>query len=432
MPPPPPPPPTSTVGPGTPPPPPPTSTPLPTAVPTIATCVAGVCNIPLGQNCSNCPAGCGPCPTATPSPTPLNATFRARSKLVSNTAFSCADVAASTSYVTPVIFSLNPPGVPVNQTQTDSNYVGWTVPAGTKTLSQSPPSEYTLKNACWTRTTTAPTSGTGLTASGSNGETLTWELGYSIGPWLQTGGGDVVAGGLLNTNLPDVGTDFALDADGFPGVLIYGTGFDFTSGAGSGANQASSQNWLTQHPPSTCINYYDVYASKLSSTASPYTSGGAKPAASGIYSQSSNLTTTANWSVPVGQKITVLVNGNLSIRNDITVTAGGFLAFIVSGNITVDPAVGVSPALAIPPPVLEGLYMTNCTGVFATGASSSAGNERLVARGTFVAGSFLFQRDLGATNPTKSAELFTYSPDLFMAMPEEFKDVPVVWEEVAP
>jgi hypothetical protein len=112
------------------------------------------------------------------------------------------------------------------------------------------------------------------------------------------------------------------------------------------------------------------------------------------------------------------VDGNLTITGNITVAAGGFAAFIARGTITLDPAVSA----------VQGIYITSPAGTFATGT----GAVRFIGTGTFVAGNFTLQRDLGDLNTSTSSELFVYNPQLLFTMPEAMKKMSVSWTEVAP
>jgi len=51
------------------------------------------------------------------------------------------------------------------------------------------------------------------------------------------------------------------------------------------------------------------------------------------------------WSVSNTEKIVFLVNGDLNISNKIRVADGGFLGFIVSGDIVIDPTVNSEDGL---------------------------------------------------------------------------------------
>ncbi|MFZ5844896.1 MAG: hypothetical protein ACOY0S_00315, partial [Patescibacteria group bacterium] len=118
-----------------------------------------------------------------------------------------------------------------------------------------------------------------------------------------------------------------------------------------------------------------------------------------------------------------------TIGGRINLTGTGVIVFVVRGNITVSPTVGVAPSSTTP--VVEGIYLTS--GTFATGASSNPGTEKLVGQGMFIANAFLLERNLGNINNTSyPAELFSYNPQLLLTMPHAMKDTPITWEEVAP
>jgi hypothetical protein len=136
--------------------------------------------------------------------------------------------------------------------------------------------------------------------------------------------------------------------------------------------------------------------------------------------------------VGTGESIVFIVNGNLTIGGNVNITGTGFVSFIVKGNITVLSSVGTG-ALSTTP-VVEGVYIVSSTGTFQTGASTTVGAERFVGKGMFIAGNFSLERDLESTgqNTNASAELFVYNPQLLITMPDAMKELPVLWQEVAP
>ena len=143
------------------------------------------------------------------------------------------------------------------------------------------------------------------------------------------------------------------------------------------------------------------------------------------------MTTTGDWVIKNDDKIIFLVNGNLTIKGKITRTGTGFIAFVVKGDITVDPSVGVDPTSTTP--VVEGLYVSK--GTFHTG-SSIAGKEKFVGKGIFIAGDFSLERDLDIVSPGNNAfypsELFIFDPQLLFLLPNPFRETSVTWQEVAP
>lgn len=391
-----------------------------------ANCGDGTCN--GSETCSNCVQDCGFCPSG-------NA--RARGHIISSTVTTCAQVRSSTNYLAETLTLSN--AAPASQAISGGTYAQWnTLIPNAHTLTDSPPAGYVLKFACW-QTDTPAAQGTGMTADVPSGGTLTWNLGYTNGAtWVQTRGGDVYAANAFSSPIPP-GTSpryGLLDGTGgFPGVATYGISYDFDSSAGSaGDAYISSTGWLTNetYPAS---DFYAIMYHRYDSPAPNYTGDTTftSQLASGTYYVDGNLTiNTTPWSVASGTSIVVLVNGNLTINQSINLSGTGFVAFIVNGNITVSPNVGVANTSSTP--ALEGVYITSPTGTFTTGASTTAGSERFVGEGIFVAGDFNLTRDLDSygVNNTTSSELFIYNPRLLITMPDEMRDLPVTWQEVAP
>jgi hypothetical protein len=230
----------------------------------------------------------------------------------------------------------------------------------------------------------------------------------------------------------------ALDgAGGYPGLVTYGTGYDFDPDPTlTGGSYVSSTGWLSNETHRV-INYYELLWRRLGGMTTPdsfpdLTSVAKPPSRPAPYYITGDMTTSGNWTVAEGETVIFIVNGNLTLGGNITITGSGFAAFIVNGNITVAPSVGGLYTSSTP--VIEGIYVTSPTGTFQTGTSTVVGKERLVLQGIFVAGSFLLQRDLESVsaNTTTAGELFLYNPRLLVSMPDALRDVPITWEEVAP
>ncbi len=421
----------------------------------------GCCQIPQsgGGSCTccydggcyfNCPAGGGggggTDPTAVPTPTPPNpATLTAIAKQVTSTDTSCTAVRASTTGVTGTIFgftasSANQPNPKTQAGAATVTFGGQ--PPGWYTLTATPPNaNWAAVNSCIYKNSTLYS--IGWTALANGGDTVGWEIGYTYGtPWAQTSGGDVYASGILRSYVPAT-TPRVFNADstgGYPGVVTYGTSYDFDSSTTStGGTLVSSQNWLI-NATNAVVNYYDFFYRRFGSPTTPTTEPAfsnllavTKPPSSETpYYVVGDMTTSGNWSVGTGESIVILVNGNLTLGGRINITGSGFITFIVNGNITVDTAVGTGPTSSTP--VVEGIYITASTGTFITGASTAAATSRFVGKGMFVAGGFLLQRDLEnyGDNTTHAPELFTYNPQLLFTMPQSMMEVPVKWQEVAP
>jgi hypothetical protein len=369
--------------------------------------------------------------------------IQARAKSVSTTASTCADVAASTTYIGSVAMSLSPAESPASQTTDGSaSYLSWSnAEPQAYTLLSTPPSAYILRLPCWT---TGSSSGTGMSAPMAIGDTITWNLGYSLGtPWIQAQGGDVYAASGISSAVSTLATprEFVLSGSGgFPGVTTYGASYDFDPDlVGKGETYVSSPNWLANETYDT-TDYYQVFHKRFGAPVDPdiFSDQNAvtQPASRETpYYVVGDMATSGNWAVGDGEMIVFLVDGDLTINGSINITGAnntGFVAFIVNGDITIDPSVG-NP-LATTTPNLEGVYITSTAGTFHSGSSTSAGNERLVVEGTVVAGNVALERDLDSVggNPTAPSELFIYNPQLLITMPDAMRDVPIKWEEVAP
>jgi hypothetical protein len=170
----------------------------------------------------------------------------------------------------------------------------------------------------------------------------------------------------------------------------------------------------------------------------PDVSGNTKPnceTSPCVYYVETGMTTAASspWVIGATEQMVVFVNGDVTINSPIIITPGGFFALIANGNITVSSTVGGAVASAIP--TLEGIYIASNAGrtaTFSTDASSTVGTERLIIKGSVIADNFTLTRDLGSSNDTTPAEQFIFNPQLLFTMPDVMKEIPYVWQEVAP
>ena len=115
----------------------------------------------------------------------------------------------------------------------------------------------------------------------------------------------------------------------------------------------------------------------------------------------------------------------------------GFLAFIVSGDINVNPDVG-DAALAGPTPTnadLVGAFLAD--GNF-KGGTDGPGDTQLVIYGTVAAdadlngtGNVITERDMDTSND-KPGVAFIWNPNLLLNAPEDFEESLTDWREVAP
>ncbi|MBU0576426.1 hypothetical protein KJ654_02075, partial [Patescibacteria group bacterium] len=106
---------------------------------------------------------------------------------------------------------------------------------------------------------------------------------------------------------------------------------------------------------------------------------------------------------------------------------GGFLAFIVSGNITMSSNVGHT-VLSNTAGNIEGVYVADGALIIAT---NSGTDERFVGEGTFVGwANVALQRDFRSTdNDLYPAQTFIYRPDFMKNTPEKMKRSQMLWQE---
>lgn len=140
------------------------------------------------------------------------------------------------------------------------------------------------------------------------------------------------------------------------------------------------------------------------------------------------------WTVASGESIVIFVDGDLAINNFIDVAPGGFLAFIVRGNITVSATVTRSNFQSNEG-IVEGVFVTN--GVFRVAGNASGGDRKFVGEGIFVAHQgFDLQRDYddnalqSGYNGIAPTELFIYRPDFMINLPARMKRPLYEWQEV--
>ncbi len=141
------------------------------------------------------------------------------------------------------------------------------------------------------------------------------------------------------------------------------------------------------------------------------------------------------WIVPATEKIIVFVHGNLKVNNTTTVEPGGFLMFIVDGDITFDSSLGNS-VLTNTTANVAGVYIADGTISFPEAAPLE--NKKFIAEGTYVGwagdssgqGIYLgrnYLTDLlNATNPT---EVFRFRPDFLINAPDSIKRPMRLWQE---
>lgn len=275
-------------------------------------------------------------------------------------------------------------------------------------------------------------------------ETVIFGIAPPAVDWFQTEGGDIHAQTNLTSwigyqaSFPYVSQD---NQDGYPGVVSAGGQIDVGP-----SGQVSSTNWqLENHGYDQYVaggeweydyGYFLERAKVIDKTilnSSGPNQNDLRNLESGAYlvvSPDGNLIL-PDWEVGGGggeKQITIFVPGNLRIDGRIRLAAdsnqNNFIAFIVQGNIEVDPGVYDNSGN----PVLEGLYLANS--FFSTGSS----DKQFVAQGIFIAyGGFRLERDLGEEkNDDTPAERFIYDSNLIWKIPPYLLSDDFVWQEIAP
>ncbi len=169
-----------------------------------------------------------------------------------------------------------------------------------------------------------------------------------------------------------------------------------------------------------------------------------------------NLNDRQNWAVNSGDNVIVLVNGNLNISDNsptsdpyklTSVAEGGFLAFIVNGNIVIDPSVGhyIDPksptivAVTNENANLEGLFMADGILQIQGQSAPTIPDFKFIGAGTFIGWENVeLNRDFDdgnrgkALNGSQAVENFLFRPDFVQNFPEELKVVSKNWHEQAP
>ena len=324
-------------------------TPGPTNAPL---CPNSSCDIE--ETCSNCPADCNACPTPAPG------TLTARAIQIDEMNNNCINVPASTNYLTGTTISFNPAVSPASQPQ-GSDILSWTnvITNGSTvyTVLANPPEARSPGVICVSQNGGAWSQN--ASANLTNGGTNSYAIAFlpQTG-WFQTSVGNVYAAGQLTSSIPSSATTPYFSLGVSPGIVSYGTGYDFSlTSANKGEAQVSSPGWLVQQTSSP-INYYERFTQKLISDtktsltehldALPQPTRATSPC---IFTVEGNLVTAPSspWTIGADEKMIVLVNGNVTINSPITIASGGFFSLIVNGNITVNPSVGS----------VDGIYITS-------------------------------------------------------------------------
>lgn len=159
------------------------------------------------------------------------------------------------------------------------------------------------------------------------------------------------------------------------------------------------------------------------------------------YYHGGDITIQSGWDVADDESYVIFIDGNLTfsdpgdINQLITVEPGGFLAFIVSGDITFEENLG-NETLTDTATNVEGVYLADGEIIVESRGADAGGDDRFVGAGTFVGwGGVELDRDFddgadrGTENNDKPIELFIYRPDLVLNTPAIMKYPHRIWQE---
>ncbi len=303
----------------------------------------------------------------------------------------------------------------------------------------------------------SPSCGDGSCNGFENCETCELDCGVCSDhePWWQVWGGHLFAAAetsdAISSEIPSIMT--CIEPACFPFVSsvdrdsnINSDGFLFTGGG-----DISADGWLTYRDPNTFAQgtkntrlretysfFHKQYSLGLSPVDQFFDSfyDAQKPTEIwDYYFRDGDLTVQSPWSVASGESFVIIVDGDLSIEDPgtvgelITVDEGGFLAFIVSGDINIDENVGHS-TLTNTTGNIEGIYVADGNiNILSNGGL----DKKFIGEGTFVGWSGVnLNRDFnaGVDNDSQPTETFIYRPDFIKNLPEKMLRSQMIRQEV--
>jgi hypothetical protein len=272
-------------------------------------------------------------------------------------------------------------------------------------------------------------------------------------PWWQTQGGDVHGGGGISSPIPEACVEsptckeyFSLALNGYSGLISSPseTSRDFGEGT---ATETQGNAWSIDGSAQALLNDYSydkldhLVDLAIKDNKEESFNSGVKVIKSGTINKTALVGASAglyyyppygtgdmavsldedNFSISANQKLVIFVEDNLNINKNISVTSGGFLAFIVSGNITIAPSVTK----------VQGVYFADGN---LTVESNGATDSQFNGQGIFVprGGAFLKRNFRSGANATTPAEIFTFDPSYLFTAPKVLREKPYLWQEVIP
>jgi hypothetical protein len=232
-----------------------------------------------------------------------------------------------------------------------------------------------------------------------------------VGGWFQTGEGDVHGNGdLIRAALP-ANQYFSLGSNLSAGVVSLNANlatFDLPVG------QISLPGWHANGLDFKGASYSFYYRLFDSPTLADF--AGFKPGDSQVHYSAGDVTFQGNWQISGGQKVLLLVDGNVEIPVEITVSAAdqSFFFLAASGNISFTPPVKTA----------QGIFLADQT------LSTGSGSELFEGQGVFYGRAVDLARP--GSSSTQPAEKFLYRPDFWFSAPGELLLQAHTWQELVP
>lgn len=300
----------------------------------------------------------------------------------------------------------------------------------------------------------------------------------SNGPWWQIINGIAYSGGAMNSQVPDT-CDSDPNCNSYvstrrsqnpsdtnsAGPLLTGSNqiiagesgnFWAVNGASNSQPHALSQDFGDINDRPEDYAYFDSkisfsgggIAEDVVNEISDLIIGGDQQDDTYINKKSGNLTISPSSTMVVGsnQKIIILVDGDLTIEDDnigngrvLTVNPGGYISFIVRGDIIIDQSVGHNideSNYSITTPNISGVFIADNI-IVDSDDDENTRDKKFVGEGTFVGWSGIelkrsFEDNgLGMTmHNITPAEVFIFRPDFVENMPAAQEAPVLLWQEI--
>lgn len=246
------------------------------------------------------------------------------------------------------------------------------------------------------------------------------------GGWWQATGGNVYAknglGSAIPASVPAANQRLILsDSFGRSGMLSHGFAWAGTELGTNPNASVSTPLWRIQSTYNGLRYDFDYYQTRMDVFESTAWDGGAinyddLGVGYQIFKHTGDVT--LGYSGPTGtQKAVLLIDGNVTINNDITVPDGAFLGVVASGNITINPNVTTA----------QGWFVGRninfpCSDDAAPLGTCDTDDVQFVGEGSFVGWTTInLDRDMGVGNNSAPSESFRYRPDMYLNVPDPMK-----------